>query len=110
MNTLLLTLALLAAAPPGVDVSVELEPPVIPYHEQAEFSVIVEAPADARVKLPDMVGRFGGLEVYGKPGYSQVTLDDGRKRIEETYRLDAVWPNLYSPEPVTVETFLERLR
>ena len=50
-----------AAVESSVEVSVNLEPPEIPFHRQARFSIIVEAPNDVDVRLPQMVDKFGGL-------------------------------------------------
>ncbi len=85
-----------------VTARVELTPPVIPFHKQAQYTITVEAPQDAGVKLPDMVEHFGGAAVYGVPEYRQHTLDDGRVRISETYTLDAVTVGLYPIAPAVI--------
>ena len=48
-------LLLVAADGPVVDVRVTLDPPVIPFHRQARYIIVVEAPEDLEVQLPDMV-------------------------------------------------------
>ena len=87
---------------PTVEVRVRLEPPVIPYHRQATYTIIAEGPADAGIKLPDMVDKFGGLAVYGSPEFSAENLEDGRVHVRETYVLDAIHPGDYVIAPVTV--------
>lgn len=104
MNSMvLLTWAVLAAAAPDeIHVETRLEPPVIPYHKQARFTVAVEAPEGVKVQLPDMVQHVGGLAVYGTPEYRSQVLKNKRVRITETYTLDAIFPGDYIIEPVTV--------
>ena len=104
MNAVLgIGLALMcAAADAPVDVSVRLEPPVIPYHRQAAFTISVEAPADLEVHLPEMTGKFGGLDVADVPDRNVENLKGGRKRLSETYTLDPVFVGDYPVEPVEV--------
>jgi hypothetical protein len=104
MTTAWFVIASLALAADNVDVVVRvtLEPPVVPFHRQARFSITVDAPSDADVKLPDMTDKFGGLSVYGLPEYQAESLDEGRVRITETYRLDPIIPRDYIIEPVVV--------
>jgi hypothetical protein len=76
---------------------------MIPFHQQALFTIEVEAPADANIELPVMADRFGGLAVYGTPGRTYAPgSDQTRQRITETYLLDAISPGNYVVEPVTV--------
>lgn len=86
----------------GVEVSVSIDPAVIPFHRQAAYTITVEAPNDADVKLPDMVGHFGGVNVYGVPEYREESIGGHRKRIRETYTLDAIWPGVYAIAPAEV--------
>lgn len=90
------------AAEAEVDVRVILDPPVTPYHKQPRFTIQVEAPEGAGVKLPDMVDHFGGLAVYGTPEYRSESLRGNRIRITETYTLDAISVGDYVIAPVTV--------
>jgi len=85
-----------------VDVSVTLEPPVIPFHKQARYTISVEAPADLEVRLPEMMERFGGLEVYGVPEFRMQSLGDGRRRIAQTYVLDPILIGDYAIQPAEV--------
>ncbi|HIJ65246.1 MAG TPA: hypothetical protein HPP77_04775 [Candidatus Hydrogenedentes bacterium] len=93
---------LAAAGPDAVDVSVTLEPPVVPFHKQAEFRITIEAPADLDVHLDDMTAKFGGLLVYGPPQRNTKQLRHDRRRIVETYTLDPVFIGDYAIEPVEV--------
>lgn len=91
-----------SAGPPEVSVELRLEPEVIPFHKQAVFSIVVEAPDGTPVDLPDMRGRFGELQVSGTPGYVSESLEGGRVRRTVSYVLDAVFVGSYAIEPVTV--------
>ena len=101
-------LAALLTAPdtaqaPAVDVTVTLEPPVIPYHRQARLTVAVEAPAGLDVELPDAGKIAGGLTLVGPlSAPEEQALRDGRRRIATSYTLDAVWVGDYPMQPVTV--------
>lgn len=86
----------------GSNVRVTLDPPEIPFHKQTRFTIVVEAPAEADVKIPPMVDKFGGLSVYGQPTYSSTVLDKGRKQISQTYTLDPIRIGDYPIEPVSV--------
>ena len=66
MNTLFVigVLCACAAAEPSesaepqlgpVDVQVELDPSIIPFHRKAQYSIVVEAPNDVQVQIPEMV-------------------------------------------------------
>lgn len=86
----------------NAQVRVTLDPPEIPFHKQTRFTIAVEAPANADVKIPHMVDKFGGLSVYGQPTHSSSVLENGRKLVTETYTLDPVLIGDYPIEPVTV--------
>jgi hypothetical protein len=79
-----------------------LDPPEIPFHKQTRFTITVDAPAAADVKIPHMVGKFGGLEVYGQPNFTTTALDNDRKQVTETYVLDPILTGDYPISPVTV--------
>ena len=103
MNTLLGIAFLMAAAGGNpVDVSVTLSPPVIPFHRQAEYTITVEAPADVDVKFPQMVKKFGGLEVSDLRHNTQ-PLKNNRRRISETYVLDPILIGVYKIYPAEVK-------
>ncbi len=104
MRALLLVLAFtaVAQAQPDINVAVTVDPPVIPFHRQTKFTITVEAPESADVELPQMAGKFGGLNVYGQPDYLMEPLPNGRKRIVETYTLDPIFTGIYPVEPITV--------
>ncbi|MDK1020220.1 MAG: hypothetical protein QGD90_01100 [Candidatus Hydrogenedentes bacterium] len=85
-----------------VDVKAVLSPPIIPYHKQAAFTVVVEAPAGVVVKLPDMRDHFGKLAVYGVPDYHSEPIGEDRVRITETYVLDPVHIRHHVIAPVEV--------
>lgn len=92
----------LAAAGGEVTVELRLEPPIIPFHEEARFSIVVESPADVSVHFPDRTGRFGRLNVPDTPEYRSEALENDRIRRIETYTLDAIFTGHYDIEPVTV--------
>ena len=85
-----------------VDVEVTLSPPIVPFHKQATFTVVVEAPADLDVKLPDMRDHFGELAVYGLPDHHSEPLGEDRVRTTETYVLDPVHIRDHVIAPVEV--------
>lgn len=97
------TLLLIAGlAPAQVDVNVTLSPPVLPFHKQATFTVVVEAPAGLNVKLPDMRDHFGELAVYGIPDHHSEPVGDDRVRTTEIYILDPVHIRDHVIAPVEV--------
>ena len=113
-------LAVIGAANSGaVEVYATLDPPVVPFHRKAEYSVVVEAPNDVAVKLPDMFERLGGLAVSDKRSDTE-NLRGGRRRVTETYVLDPILVGDYRIEPaqvlhgedgaVTVPSLLLRVR
>jgi len=90
-----------AAADAPVEVQVTLEPPVIPFHRQARYTIAVDVAGDIEVKLPDMIGKFGGVDVHDvkrdiKP------LKGERKRVTETYILDPILAATYPIAPAQV--------
>ncbi len=85
-----------------VDVKVALSPPIVPFHKQAAFTVVVEAPAGIGIKLPDMRDHFGKLAVYGVPGHHSEPTGEDRVRITETYILDPVHIRHHVIAPVEV--------
>ncbi|HOV74057.1 MAG TPA: hypothetical protein P5318_07245 [Candidatus Hydrogenedentes bacterium] len=83
-----------AADTPAVNAYATLDPPVIPFHRQARFTVVVETPKDIDPKLPDMIDKFGGLAVADI--HRETTpLKGGARRITETYTLDPVFAKEY---------------
>jgi hypothetical protein len=90
-----------AADASPVNVYVTLDPPVIPFHRQAQYTVVAEAPNDVEVKLPDMVDKFGGLGVADIRRNTQ-SIKGGRRRISETYVLDPIFAGNYRIQPAQV--------
>jgi hypothetical protein len=92
--------ALLIAALPGwpqhdAAVRVTLEPPIIPFHLFATYTITVETSADANVRLDTMLDKFPGLQVTGGPHRSTVPIGKNHMRISEAYRIEAVDPGEY---------------
>ena len=101
----LLGIAVFVAAAAGerpVDVSITLAPPVIPFHRQAEYSIVVEAPNDVEVKFPQMVDKFAGLGVADLRRDTK-DLKGNRRRITETYLLDPILAGVYKIYPAEVK-------
>jgi hypothetical protein len=101
-NLLVIALMAVGAADEGVVAHATLDPPIMPYHKQSVFSVIVEAPPDVEVRIESMVDRFGGLGVYGEPEYERELLKGGVARTTERYVLDPILVGDYFIEPVVV--------
>jgi hypothetical protein len=91
-----------AAADTGVNVDVALEPPIVPFHRQAQYKITVEAPADMQVQLPDMIDKFGGLTSSGVKRKTE-KIGGGRQRIIETYVLDPIRAAEYRIYPAEVK-------
>ncbi len=85
-----------------VAVRVTLEPPEIPFHRQARYSIIVEAPAGLEVEIPDVAAAFGDLPVHDIQREFE-TLQDGRRRIIDSYILDPIHVAIYPIAPVAVQ-------
>lgn len=96
----LCSLAILAAG--DVTVRAELDPPEIPYHLQSRLSVIVEAPEDIDVSLPEMSNRVGELDVVDMSA-SADTLPDGRRQVVESYVLEGFLKAEESEKNFTIE-------
>ena len=90
-----------SGAAPTVDVRTQLTPPEIPFHREAEFSIVVDAPEGVDVKLPDMLEKMGGVPVADVRRDTK-TLGKNRVRITETYVLDPIFIGKYSIKPVEV--------
>ena len=75
-------LALAGAATPDVpvEVYVTLDPPEIPFHRKAHYSIVAEVTGDIEVTFPEMVDQFGGLAVQDVQRDTKI-LRRGRKRI-----------------------------
>ena len=104
-NRLLLVALVLAASGTSaqVDVEVSLTPPVAPFHRQAVFTVVVEAPAEIEVVLPDMRDHFGELPVYGVPDHHTEPVGEDRIRTTESYVLDPIFVKDHVIPPVEVQ-------
>jgi len=94
--------AAVSASDAPVDVYVELLPPVVPFHRQAEYRIVVDVTGDVSVLLPDMVGKFGGVDVADVRRHSKV-LKDGRRRLVESYVLDPIVAATYAIYPAEVQ-------
>ena len=90
-----------AAAEAPVEVHVTLDPPVIPFHKQARYTIIVHVTGDTDVRFPDMVDKFGGLNVQDIRRDTKPSRGD-RRRITETYVLDPIWAGTYPIAPAQV--------
>jgi hypothetical protein len=90
-----------AATDAPVSLTVSLDPPEIPFHRQAQYTVTVEAPADADVKMPDMLDKFGGVPVSDLRRDTKA-VKGGRKRIIETYFLDPIFAANYRIYPAEI--------
>ena len=88
----------------GVDARLEVEPKEIPWHKAVSFDVIVEAPANTEVEIPNLKDHLGGLQVSGDARIVTEDLPDGRKRVTHRYSLEAPKPEAgkFQPEPVVV--------
>ena len=94
-------LAVASADPAQVDVYATLDPPVVPFHRQAEYTITAETPADVEVKMPDMLDKFSGLSVADVRRNTEV-LKGNRRRIIETYVLDPIFIGCYKIYPADV--------
>ncbi len=94
--------AALAAGDGAVNAYVTLDPPEIPFHRQALYTVTVEAPSGVDVKLPDMVDKLGGLGVADLRRDTK-PLSGGRQRISETYVLDPIFAADYKIYPAKIQ-------
>ncbi len=81
-----------APASPTIQAYATLSPPVVPFHKQAKISIVIDAPADLEVTVPDIRDLIGDLKVAGTPEHLKAPLDkEGtRVRITETYTLDPI--------------------
>lgn len=88
----------------NVDARIDVDAREIPWHKTVTFSIVVEAPVDAEISIGDMRDHFGGLMQFGDPITTNAPLPDGRKRITQTYTLEApkAEPGKFQPDPVTI--------
>jgi hypothetical protein len=96
-----------AQEPPVVKAYVELSPSELPFFQQAEFRVVVEAPIDLEVPIPDMRTVFEKLKLMQQdampPDYNKVPIGTDRVRITETYLLDPIFVMDYFLGSVSIE-------
>jgi hypothetical protein len=83
-----------------VTATVTLEPPVIPFHKQAVFTIAVEAPATVQVELPDMTELFAGLPLAGPPTRQTSRTEQHRIRYTDRYVLNPIFIGDYVIPPV----------
>jgi hypothetical protein len=97
-----------------VDVQVILEPAEIPYFKSSTLRIVVEAPTNTEVTLPDLRDTLKKLKlnenVAHVADYRKEALGDtGRIRITESYTLEPIFVQDYTFEPITLtagaETF-----
>jgi len=86
ISALILGGGIAGAAP--VQVAVTLEPPSVPFHRVARYTIAVEAVPDVTVDIPRLP-EIKGVEATLRDS-SEETLEDGRRRIRRVYALDAV--------------------
>jgi hypothetical protein len=91
-----------ARAEAPVEVSVTLDPPVVPFHKQTRFTIAVEGPDGVQVEFAEMAGKFGGLDVHAAPTTRLEHLRGGRVRLSKTYVLDPIFIGNYVVAPVEV--------
>lgn len=87
-----------------VDARLEVEPKEIPWHKAVLFAVVVEAPANSEIEIPNLKDHLGGLQVAGDAQIVTEDLPGGRKRVTHRYTLEAPKPEAgkFQPEPVVV--------
>lgn len=76
-----------------IDVRVTLEPPRVPFHRIAVFTITAEGAADAAITIAALP-KIDGLEVTAQEPLHE-TLEDGRRRVRQSYVLDAVRTGAY---------------
>ena len=103
MKTVIAILLLSASAASGaaVEVRARLEPPVIPFHHDAQLSIIVDAPGDMPVLLPQLGNNIGEATVSPMRRNTE-RLRGGRVRITETYTISPIFQGKYPVGPLTV--------
>lgn len=75
--------------------SATLEPPVIPYHKQAGYTLTVETAEGTEVRFPEMHDKFSGLTMAGPPQRRVEPLGGKRVRLTESYTLDPIFAGDY---------------
>lgn len=79
-----------AGARAEVDARVILSPPVVPFHQQATLTLIVESPAGLELDMPDLRSLLGDLKVDGTPEHKRELVGEDRVRLTEVYTLDPI--------------------
>jgi hypothetical protein len=89
-----------------VDARVVLDPGDMPFYRQAVYTIVVEAPAETEVQLPDLRPLFETEKLMTEDSpvadYKKEPLDDGRVRITETYLLDPIFVKDYFFPPLDI--------
>ncbi len=102
MAALLVTSAVSAQ----IDARVILDPGDMPFYRQAVYTLVVEAPADTDIQLPDLRPQFESEKLMTEESpvadYKKEPLDDGRVRITESYLLDPIFVKNYIFQPVDI--------
>lgn len=100
---MIIAMALLAAAfanAEDVRVSATLEPPALPFHRTARYTLTVEAPEQLSVSFPELP-KNAAIEVSTQEPVREV-LEGGRQRVRKTWVLDPVNVGDYFIAPVEV--------
>jgi len=101
-----------AAGASPVDVTVSLDPPIIPFHRQAEYKISVDAPDGVDVKFPQMIStekdKAAGKDKFAGLGVADLRRDTkplkgNRRRTTETYVLDPILVGVYRIYPAEVK-------
>jgi hypothetical protein len=92
---------------PPVTAFVELTPSELPFYQQAEFKIVVEAPIDLEIHLPDMRLVFEKLKLMQPdatgPDYNKVPIGTDKVRITESYQLDPIFVMDYFLGSISIE-------
>jgi LPXTG-motif cell wall-anchored protein len=77
-----------AAQSPSVQIHTSLDPPEIPFHKQAVYTITVDAEG-VDVELPALTQEFEGMSYRSGPLQRDV-LEGGRLRLQQSFTLDPV--------------------
>lgn len=83
-----------------VRVSALLEPPALPFHHTARYTLVVEAPEQLSIAFPELP-KTAAIEMNAREPVREV-LEGGRQRVRKTWVLDPVNVGDYFIAPVEV--------
>ena len=66
-----------------------LEPPEIPFHRTAEYTITVEYPADVNIDLPELEIEFDGLGIEAE-AIEEIAVSEKVRRMKRRYILDPI--------------------